>query len=238
MTVENNQPSDITADPAAESKPVTPNPAEIRKATTRNILSAVAEATGQSIDSMEDLIRIASVREQAPQRTAQVTPAASADGSALEQIDALRQALHKKDDMMRQRDLQSMVKDKMGDMFEPELSEFVVMKIQAQVKIKEDGSLFVADEFGKTKYREDTGMPYGIDDVVKDVARQYPKTVKQTQQSTGSGIRGGMANVDAAGMPDYASDPAAFNLWASKNGLGKGVGLKGMRATVSSSLKR
>jgi hypothetical protein len=34
-------------------------------------------------------------------------------------------------------------------------------------------------------------------------------------------------------IPDYSRDPAAFNAWASKNGFGKKVGLKGLGVTAS-----
>jgi hypothetical protein len=34
-------------------------------------------------------------------------------------------------------------------------------------------------------------------------------------------------------IPDYSKDPAAFNAWAAKNGLGKSVGLKATTVGVS-----
>jgi hypothetical protein len=39
-------------------------------------------------------------------------------------------------------------------------------------------------------------------------------------------------------MPDYSRDPAAFNAWASKNGLGKNVGLKSIGVNVTNSMKK
>jgi hypothetical protein len=124
----------------------------------------------------------------------------------------------------------------MGDEFEPELKEFVVSKVRERLKFNAAGAVIVVDEMGNQKFNPDNGNPAGIADVVGQVARNYPRTLRMSEPKMGSGLRQGNSNPNT--VPDYTADPAAFNLWAQRNGLGKGNGLRQMRSQVSSSIKR
>ena len=70
-----------------------------------------------------------------------------------------------------------------------------------------------------------------------------PKLLKQSNTNSGSGLRPGQGSFTGAldeSVPDYSRDPAAFNAWANKNGLGTGTGLKGLTvsASVSNSTRK
>jgi len=80
------------------------------------------------------------------------------------------------------------------------------------------------------------GNPLTINGLIEEVARGNPKLLKQSQSQGGSGLRMGQSQFAGAPMdqiPDYSKDPAAFNAWAAKNGLGKSVGLKATTVGVS-----
>jgi hypothetical protein len=72
--------------------------------------------------------------------------------------------------------------------------------------------------------------------LVEEIAQGNPKLLKQGQVSSGSGLRPGQSQFAGAPpdqIPDYSKDPAAFNAWASKMGLGKRVGLKATSVTAT-----
>ena len=83
------------------------------------------------------------------------------------------------------------------------------------------------------------GNPLTIQGLVQEVAAGNPKLLKQSNTNSGSGLRPGQGNFAGApedAIPDYSKDPAAFNQWATRNGLGKNLGLKGVGVTAVSSL--
>lgn len=234
--------------PEGQPAPQAPNPGDIRKSTTKGILAAVQAATGQQFNSVEEMIAWSARAHQsmavAPQAQApqpQVQPAKENGMAAIQaQLAAMQEAMSRKDQQLRERETESQIMGSLGDQFEPELQEFVVSKVKANIKWDGD-KMIVADANGNPRYNLDNGQPLGIRDLVGEIAKQYPKTLKQTQvPGSGPGMRSGGASVNMNAVPDYAADPAAFALWAQQNGLGKkNVGMKGkLIANVSSSLKR
>ena len=84
------------------------------------------------------------------------------------------------------------------------------------------------------------GNPLTIQGLVQEVAQGNPKLLKQNNLSSGSGMRPGQSSFAGAptdSIPDYSKDPAAFNQWAQKSGLGKNVGLRAMQVSASSTLR-
>jgi hypothetical protein len=87
------------------------------------------------------------------------------------------------------------------------------------------------------------GNPLTLSALIEEVAQGNPKLLKQNNLSSGSGLRPGQQTFAGAPLdqiPDYSKDPAAFNAWAAKMGLGKGVGLKATKvsATVSTASRK
>lgn len=237
------QPAQPEAQPAV-------NPGDIRKSTTRGILSAVQAATGQQFNSIEEMIawsaranQSLSAGPQAQSPAPQVQPAPSKDNgmaAVQAQLAAMQEAMARKDQQLRERETESQIMGSLGDQFEPELQEFVVSKVKANIKWDGD-RMTIVDTNGNPRYNLDNGQPLGIRDLVTEIGKQYPKTLKQSQvPGSGPGMRSGGSTVSMNTVPDYASDPAAFALWAQANGLGKkNTGMRGKLTTsVSSSLKR
>jgi len=243
-----NQTNNPTPEVTPEAQPAV-NPGEIRKSTTRGILSALQAATGQQFNSVEEMIAWSARANQvltaqpAPAPAPVVTKDTGKDtgmAAVQAQLAAMQEAMARKDAQLRERDTESQIMSSLGDQFEPELQEFVVSKVKANIKYDND-RMIIVDANGNTRYNLDNGQPLGIKDLVAEIGKQYPKTLKQTQvPGSGPGFRAGNSQIASAAVPDYASDPAAFKMWAESNGLGKrNTGMKGKLTTnVSSSLKR
>jgi len=101
--------------------------------------------------------------------------------------------------------------------------------------MKNDGSFAIVNQKGQERYGMD-GNPLTLNGLVNEIAQGNPKLLKGGSSQTGSGLRMGQASFAGAmpdAIPDYSKDPAAFNAWASKQGLGRGIGLKGTKVGVS-----
>ena len=223
----------------------TPNPGDVRKSTTKNLLGVVGKATGEQFNSVEELVAW-SVRNATAAKTVEpvqdVQPRTDnrpGRSNVEDQIRAMQEAMARKDAQLRERDLDSTLRNSMGDTFEPELAEFVTGKVRDSVKWVNDQPVIV-DGNGNTRYNMETGEPMSLADALQEIGRKYPKTLKSsTPTGSGAGLRGGsVASISPDSIPDYSTDPAAFNLWAKQNGFGKGTGLSGMRVQTTSSFKR
>jgi hypothetical protein len=122
------------------------------------------------------------------------------------------------------------------------LLDYALNKVKNNIQWNDDGSYAIVNSKGQERYGSD-GNPLTISGLVQEVAQGNPKLLKQSNSNSGSGLRPGQGSFTGAleeTIPDYSRDPAAFNAWANKNGLGKGVGLKGLgvTATVSSSSRK
>src|SRR5512137_2535307 len=99
-----------------------PNPADIRKSTTKGILAAVQAATGQQFNSVEEMIawsaRALQSMAVAPQAQApqpQVQPAKENGMAAIQaQLAAMQEAMSRKDQQLRERETESQIMGSLG----------------------------------------------------------------------------------------------------------------------------
>ena len=221
------------------------NPGAIRKSTTNSLLNALSNASGQQFESVEAALAYVT-RVSATQSGGSVQPVESnqTKGSGRtttndlhEQFNKLQQDLSRKDQALRERDLDSEIQRAMGDKFDTDLLDYALTKVKSNIQWNDDGTYNIVNSKGQERYGSD-GNPLSISGLVQEVAKGNPKLLKQSNLPGGSGLRPGQGKFAGAmedGVPDYSKDPAAFNAWASRNGLGKNIGLKGtaISATIS-----
>lgn len=228
------------------------NPGSIRKSTTASILNALSAASGQQFESVEAAIgyiaRTSSQKttvgnEQPVERQVGTKRNVRSNESndLREQFARLQSDLQAKERMLRQKELDTEILRTMGDKFDNDFADYAMQKVKSNIKFRRDGSYAIVNSKGQERYGMD-GNPLTIQGLVDEVAQGNPKLLKGASASSGSGLRPGNGNFAGApneAIPDYSRDPAAFNAWAQKRGLGKGVGLKGAKvsATVSGTSK-
>jgi hypothetical protein len=152
-----------------------------------------------------------------------------------EQFQKLQNDLSVKEQRLREKELDSDIQRAMGDRFDIDLMDYALTKVKSNIQWNQDGTYAIVNNKGQERYGSD-GMPLTIQGLVTEVSQGNPKLLKQSQLNSGSGLRPGMGSFTGAvdeSIPDYSRDPAAFNAWASKNGFGKKVGLKGLGVTAS-----
>lgn len=227
-----------------------PNPGAIRKSTTQSLLNAFSNASGMQFQSVEDVIgfmaRVGAQNnnggnvqpvEQPQQRSNRVTT-----NDLHEQFNKLKQDLSRKEQILREKELDSDIMRAMGDKFDSDLLDYALTKVKSNIQWNDDGTYAIVDSKGRERYSMD-GSPLSIAGLVNEVAQGNPKLLKQSTSNSGSGLRpngGKFAGAMEESIPDYSKDPAAFNAWAQRNGLGKNIGLKsmGVTASVSSSSRK
>ena len=224
------------------------NPGAIRKSTTQSLLNAMSNASGTQFQSVEDALAfMARVGAQTNSGgSAQPTVDTKTQQSSgrvttndlHEQFSKLQQDLASKEQRLREKELDSDIQRSMGEKFDPDLLDYALGKVKSNIQWNQDGTYAIVNSKGQERYGSD-GMPLSIQGLVQEVAQGNPKLLRQSNLNSGSGLRPGQGSFTGASdemIPDYSRDPAAFNAWANKNGLGKGVGLKGLgvTATVSS----
>jgi len=228
------------------------NPGAIRKSTTQSLLNALSNASGTQFTSVEDALSYVartSVQQQLggnvqpveqpkqPQSSGRVTT-----NDLHERFNELSQNLARKEQALREKELDSDIQRAMGDKFDTDLLDYALNKVKNNIQWNDDGTYAIVNQKGQERYGSD-GMPLTISGLVNEVAQGNPKLLRQSNTNSGSGLRPGQSSFTGAleeTIPDYSRDPAAFNAWANKNGLGKGVGLKGLgvSASVSSSSRK
>jgi hypothetical protein len=254
MTIENEsfvgneQAPEATQDQATgNSAEQNVNPGAIRKSTTNSILNALSNASGQNFESVEAALSYMArtsaqqtsggnvqpkEQEQADKRSGRVST-----NDLHEQFNKLQKDLQVKEQRLREKELDSEIQRAMGERFDPDLLDYALTKVKSNIEWYDDGTYAIVDTKGRERYGLD-GSPLTITGLVEEVAKGNPKLVRQSGGNSGSGLRPGQGSFAGAmdeGIPDYSRDPAAFNAWAQKNGLGKNVGLKAMRVSASSS---
>jgi hypothetical protein len=223
------------------------NPGVIRKSTTNTILNALSQASGQQFDSVEAALAYVA-RTSSQTRGGSVQPVEaeiqeprmgreeSADNTDLrDQFMKLQRDLAQKERALRTKELDSEILRNMSDRFDPDLQDYALQKIKSNIKTNRDGSFSIVNQKGQERYGMD-GNPLTLQGLIQEIAQGNPKLLKQSQISGGSGLRPGQTQFAGAPMdqiPDYSKDPAAFNAWASKMGLGKGTGLRKTTVGVS-----
>lgn len=253
MTIENlNDGNDIAADSQSVENTGNDapkvNPGAIRKSQTNSILNALSNASGQQFDSVEAAIawaaRIGASNvggsEQPVENPKQKSRTTTND--LHEQFTKLQQDLAQKEQRLREKELDTDIQRVMGERFDPDLIDYALNKVKSNIQWNDDGTYTIVNQKGQERYGQD-GNPLTLQGLVNEVAKGNPKLLKQNTQSGGSGLRPGQgmfAGEATEAMPDYSRDPAAFNAWAQRNGLGKKVGLKGLgvQASVSSSSRK
>jgi hypothetical protein len=226
----------------------------IRKSTTNSILNALSQASGQNFESVEAALayvaRTSSQRggnaqpvESEPAIESRMGREAGDDSTDLrDQFMKLQRDLAQKDRALRMKELDTEILRNMGDRFDNDLQDYALQKIKSNLQFKRDGSYAIINQKGQERYGMD-GNPLSLKGLVEEVAQGNPKLLKQNNLSSGSGLRPGQSQFAGAppdSIPDYSKDPAAFNAWAQKMGLGKRVGLKsaGVSATVSTASRK
>lgn len=218
------------------------NPGAIRKSTTQSILKAASAASGIEFDSVEAMAAaIARLSAQAaPQQNSQQSETVSqtkrlTTTDLQDQFVALRQDLSKKEQQLRERELDGEIRQVMGDKFDSDLLDYALTKVKSNIQW-DNGAYAIVNSKGQIRYGDD-GNPLTISGLVNEVAKTNPKLLKMGVGNTGSGLRPreGMFGGESEVMPDYNTSPAEFNAWANRNGLGKGVGLKAVKASVTNS---
>jgi hypothetical protein len=226
----------------------------IRKSTTNSILNALSQASGQNFESVEAALayvaRTSSQRggnaqpvESEPAIESRMGREAGDDSTDLrDQFMKLQRDLAQKDRALRMKELDTEILRNMGDRFDNDLQDYALQKIKSNLQFKRDGSYAIINQKGQERYGMD-GNPLSLKGLVEEVAQGNPKLLKQNNLSSGSGLRPGQSQFAGAppdSIPDYSKDPAAFNAWAQKMGLGKRVGLKSasVSATVSTASRK
>lgn len=228
------------------------NPGAIRKSTTQSLLNALSNASGTQFQSVEDAL--AFMARVGAQSTSGGSAQPSVDTKVQnssgrvttndlhERFNELQQNLAKKEQALREKELDADIQRAMGDRFDSDLLDYALSKVKSNIQWNQDGTYAIVNNKGQERYGSD-GMPLTIQGLVQEVAQGNPKLLKQSNLNSGSGLRPGQGQFTGAlddAIPDYSRDPAAFNAWAAKNGLGKNVGLKalGVTASVQSSSRK
>jgi hypothetical protein len=231
------------------------NAGAIRKSTTSSILNALSQASGQNFESVEAAIgyiaRTANQQntvgnaqpvDSEPTLESRMGREVGEETDLREQFMKLQRDLASKERALRTKELDNEILRTMGDRFDPDLQDYALQKIKNNLSFKRDGSFAIVNSKGQERYGMD-GNPLTIQSLIEEVAQGNPKLLKQNNLSSGSGLRPGQQTFAGAvpdSIPDYSKDPAAFNAWANKMGLGKRVGLKGasVSATVSTASRK
>lgn len=223
------------------------NAGAIRKAQTNGILNALSAASGQQFDSVEAAVAFMARTSASQQLGGTAQPKVESQpkqgGRATtndlqEQFSALQSKLATQEQALREKELDGDIRGAMGEKFDSDLVDYAMTKVKSNVQWNDDGTYSIVNQKGQVRYSQD-GEPLTIRGLVDEVARSNPKLLKQNNTTGGSGLRPGQGNFAGApneAIPDYSRDPAAFNAWASRNGLGKAVGLKGVGVQVSNSM--
>ena len=243
--VGNEQAPGATQDLDGNSAEQNVNPGAIRKSTTQSLLNALSQASGQQFESVEAALSFVArtsaqnlggseqpVEQNTDKRSNRVT-----NNDLHEQFNRLQQDLSMKEQKLREKELDADIQRAMGERFDPDLLDYALTKVKSNIEWYDDGTYAIVDNKGRERYGVD-GNPLTISGLVNEVAQGNPKLLRQGSGNSGSGLRPGQGSFAGAmdeGIPDYSRDPAAFNAWAAKNGLGKNVGLKGVKVSATSS---
>lgn len=251
--VGNEQPAVTAQDLNGEAGEQSVNPGAIRKSTTQGLLNALSNASGTQFQSVEDALAFmarvgaqqtngGNAQPSGQPKQQQSSNSRVTTNDLHEQFSKLQNDLAVKEQRLREKELDSDIQRVMQDKFDPDLVDYALNKVKSNIQWNDDGTYAIVNQKGQERYGSD-GMPLTIQGLVQEVAQGNPKLLKQSNANSGSGLRPGQGSFTGAldeAIPDYSRDPAAFNAWANKNGLGKGVGLKGLgiSATVSSSSRK
>jgi hypothetical protein len=226
------------------------NPAAIRKSTQQSMLKAASNAAGMEFQSMEDLIstvaRLSQAQSAQPAQQAQPQGETAAEKQKRitatdlqDQLQAMQAKFEQTQQLARERELDISIRNAMGDKFDAAFSDYTMNEIKKSLK-EQDGEWLVVNNKNQQRYTE-SGTPMTVQNLIDELGRANPKLLRAAPQPQGgSGLRpqGNMFDGvpgDGEFVPDYTRDPAAFEQWASRKGLSKNNGLKGVGVAVQNS---
>ena len=227
----------------------TVNPSAIRKSQTQGILNALSKASGTNLSSVEDAVQFIAQQkavqtqvggnvQPVEQRQPQQQARSVSNNDLQEQFQKLQSELSQKEIALKGKELESDIMQSMGDRFDSDLTDYALQKVKSNIQWNDDNTYSIVNAKGQERYGQD-GEPLTLKDLVEEVAQGNPKLLKQNSNTqSGSGLRPGQskfAGSDLDAIPDYSRDPAAFKAWKMRNGLGRGVGLKGLNVAISDS---
>lgn len=240
---------------SSDGKQQQPNPGAIRKSTTAGILKAASNATGMEFNSVEELMttiaRLSAVANTRDSQQTQSQPTQQADGNEeggrkrvtnndlAEKYEQLRREMQDKERKLLEKQLDDNIRSAMGDRFDSQFMDYTLSKIKGQL-LEQDGEWIVVNGRNQQRYHAE-GRPMTVRDLIEELATENPKLLRQSAPMGGSGLRpqGGAFSGGIPGdnemIPDYTKDPAAFNAWAARKGLGKNTGLRTVGASVYNS---
>ena len=238
-----NQPVQTEQDGATQ--PI--NAGAIRKSTTSSILNALSNASGTNFESVESALSYIARLSANTTNVGNAQPVAQPEvrqqqsngrvttNDLADQFMRLQQDLQQKDQALRVKELDSEIMKSMGDKFDTDLTDYALQKVKSNIQFNNDGTYVIVNSKGQERYGND-GNPLTIQGLVNEIAQGNPKLLKQSNLSSGSGLKPGngmFAGAPNDSIPDYSKDPAAFNAWAVRNGLGRNVGLKATTVTAT-----
>ncbi len=227
----------------------TVNPSAIRKSQTQGILNALSKASGTNLSSVEDAVQFIAQQkavqtqvggnaQPVEQRQPEQQTRSVSNNDLQEQFQKLQSELSSKETALKGKELESDIMQSMGDRFDADLSDYALQKVKSNIQWNDDKTYSIVNAKGQERYGQD-GEPLTLKDLVEEVAQGNPKLLKQNSSTqSGSGLRPGQskfAGSDLDAIPDYTKDPAGFKAWKMRNGLGRGVGLKGLNVAISDS---
>ncbi len=227
----------------------TVNPSAIRKSQTQGILNALSKASGTNLSSVEDAVQFIAQQkavqtqvggnaQPVEQRQPQQQTRSVSNNDLQEQFQKLQSEFSQKETALKGKELESDIMQSMGDRFDSDLTDYALQKVKSNIQWNDDNTYSIVNAKGQERYGQD-GEPLTLKDLVEEVAQGNPKLLKQNSNTqSGSGLRPGQskfAGSDLDAIPDYSRDPAAFKAWKMRNGLGRGVGLKGLNVSISDS---
>jgi hypothetical protein len=223
------------------------NAGAIRKSQTQSILNALSNAAGAQFESVEAAVawaartgalqNLGGSAQPVDNKTQPQQKNRQSTNDLSEQFQRLQQDLSRKEQILREKELDGDIQRVMGEKFDNDLLDYALTKVKSNIQWNDDGTYAIVNSKGQERYGSD-GNPLTVAGLVDEVARGNPKLLKQNILKGGSGLRPGsgmFAGAQEDGMPDYSRDPAAFNAWAQRNGLGKHVGLKGVGVSLTNS---
>ena len=227
----------------------TVNPSAIRKSQTQGILNALSKASGTNLSSVEDAVQFIAQQkavqtqvggnvQPVEQRQPQQQARSVSNNDLQEQFQKLQSELSSKEIALKGKELESDIMQSMGDRFDSDLSDYALQKVKSNIQWNDDNTYSIVNAKGQERYGQD-GEPLTLNDLVNEVAQGNPKLLKANSSTqSGSGLRPGQskfAGSDLDAIPDFSRNPAEFKAWKMRNGLGRGVGLKGLGVSVSDS---
>ena len=227
----------------------TVNPSAIRKSQTQGILNALSKASGTNLSSVEDAVQFIAQQkavqtqvggnvQPVEQRQPQQQARSVSNNDLQEQFQKLQSELSSKEIALKGKELESDIMQSMGDRFDSDLSDYALQKVKSNIQWNDDNTYSIVNAKGQERYGQD-GEPLTLNDLVNEVAQGNPKLLKaKSSTQSGSVLRPGQskfAGSDLDAIPDFSRNPAEFKAWKMRNGLGRGVGLKGLGVSVSDS---